>query len=91
MIVLVNKMDTTEPPYSEARFEEIEKAVSDKILKRVGYRPAAVTFVPISGWVGDNLAEPSSNLSWFKGPTLLEAFNSFDTPQSVFAEPSVHR
>ena len=71
MIVLVNKMDTTEPPYSEARFEEIKEAVSDPILKKVGYRPAKVTFVPISGWVGENLAEPSSNLSWYKGPTLL--------------------
>ena len=86
MIVLVNKMDTTEPPYSEARFEEIKEAVSDPILKKVGYRPAKVTFVPISGWVGENLAEPSSNLSWYKGPTLLEALDSIDAPEKPTAE-----
>ena len=66
MIVGVNKMDNTEPPYSEPRFEEIKKEVSIYI-KRVGYNPDAVAFVPISGWHGDNMLEPSENMSWFKG------------------------
>ena len=86
LIVVVNKMDATEPSYSQARFEEIEKAVSD-VIKTVGYNPAAVTFVPISGWVGDNMMEPSSNLSWFKGPTMLEALNSIDVIQRVTDKP----
>lgn len=66
LIVGVNKMDSTEPPYSEARFEEIKKEVSSYI-KKIGYNPAAVAFVPISGWNGDNMLEPSDKMPWFKG------------------------
>merc|ERR1712033_125269 len=66
LIVAVNKMDSTEPPYSGARFEEIQKEVSG-FIKKVGYNPAAVAFVPISGWHGDNMLEPSTNMGWYKG------------------------
>ena len=38
MIIGVNKMDSTEPPYSESRFEEIKKEVSSYI-KKIGYNP----------------------------------------------------
>lgn len=66
LIVGVNKMDSTEPAYSETRFEEIKKEVSSYI-KKIGYNPAAVAFVPISGWHGDNMLEASSKMPWFKG------------------------
>lgn len=66
LIVGVNKMDSTEPPYSESRFEEIKKEVSSYI-KKIGYNPAAVAFVPISGWHGDNMLEVSAKMPWFKG------------------------
>merc|ERR1711973_788933 len=66
LIVGVNKMDSTEPPYSQARFEEIQKEVTG-FIKKVGYNPAAVPFVPISGWHGDNMLEPSTNMGWYKG------------------------
>jgi len=66
LIVATNKMDSTEPPYSEARFEEIKKEVSGYI-KKIGYNPELVAFVPISGWHGDNMLEPSTNMSWYKG------------------------
>ncbi|XP_049890863.1 elongation factor 1-alpha-like [Epinephelus moara] len=66
LIVGVNKMDSTEPPYSKARFEEIQKEVSTYI-KKIGYNPKAVPFVPISGWNGDNMLEASEKMSWFKG------------------------
>merc|ERR1711948_159468 len=29
--------------------------------------PAAVAFVPISGWHGDNMIEASTNMGWYKG------------------------
>ncbi|XP_060948169.1 elongation factor 1-alpha-like [Limanda limanda] len=91
LIVGVNKMDNTEPPYSKVRFEEIKKEVKDYI-KKVGYNPAAVAFVPISGWHGDNMIEPSENMSWYTGwtvdrkegsstgTTLLEALDSILPP-----------
>jgi len=98
LIVGVNKMDSTEPPYSGARFEEITKEVSN-FIKKVGYNPAAVPFVPISGWHGDNMLEASSNMSWYKGweikrkegdakgTTLLEALDSIVPPSRPTEKP----
>jgi len=91
LIVGVNKMDTTEPPFSQSRFEEIQKEVS-AYVKKIGYNPATVPFVPISGWNGDNMLEPSANMPWFKGwqlerkgtkvegKTLLAALDGMEPP-----------
>merc|ERR1712100_739956 len=51
LIVAINKMDTTEPPFSKERFEEIKKEVQ-AYVKKVGYKPTEVPFVPISGFHG---------------------------------------
>jgi elongation factor 1-alpha len=98
LIVGVNKMDSTEPPYSQARFEEITKEVSN-FIKKVGYNPAAVAFVPISGWHGDNMLNTSANMSWYKGweitrkegnakgTTLLEALDAIIPPARPTDKP----
>eukprot|EP01045_Picozoa_sp_COSAG04_P039052 COSAG04_NODE_10750_length_755_cov_34.687500_1_plen_142_part_10 len=49
MIVACNKMDATTPKYHKDRFEEIKGEVQN-YLKKVGYKPAVIPFVPISGW-----------------------------------------
>lgn len=54
IIVCVNKMDLTEPPYSQKRFDEVVRGVSG-FLKKIGYDPTTVPFVPISGWTGENM------------------------------------
>jgi elongation factor 1-alpha len=41
-------MDATTPKYSKARYDEIVKEVSS-YLKKVGYNPDKIAFVPISG------------------------------------------
>jgi elongation factor 1-alpha len=66
IIVGINKMDTTEPPYSESRFNEIKKEV-ESYVNNVGYQSKAVAFVPMSGLYGDNMIEPSENMKWNKG------------------------
>lgn len=98
MIVGVNKIDNTTEPYSEARFNEISKEVSS-YLKKVGYNPKTVPVVPISGWHGDNMIEPSSNMPWYKGwsierkegnakgKTLLEALDSIIPPKRPTDKP----
>ncbi|XP_016136342.1 elongation factor 1-alpha-like, partial [Sinocyclocheilus grahami] len=98
LIVGVNKMDSTEPPYSQARFEEISKEVS-AYIKKIGYNPASVAFVPISGWHGDNMLEPSTNMGWFKGwkverkegnangVTLLDALDAILPPSRPTNKP----
>ncbi|KAJ2793223.1 translation elongation factor EF-1 alpha, partial [Coemansia helicoidea] len=66
LIVAVNKMDSVD--YSKDRFEEITKEVSN-FIKKVGFKPDEVAFVPISGWHGDNMLEPSASpkMAWYKG------------------------
>ncbi|KAB2034564.1 hypothetical protein ES319_D04G093800v1 [Gossypium barbadense] len=54
---------------NKARYDEIVKEVSS-YLKKVGYNPEKIPFVPISGFEGDNMIERSTNLDWYKGPTL---------------------
>ncbi|CAI7778010.1 unnamed protein product [Closterium sp. NIES-53] len=66
MICCCNKMDATTPKYSKARYEEIVKEVSS-YLKKVGYNPNKIPFVPISGFEGDNMIERPTNLDWYKG------------------------
>merc|ERR1712106_829382 len=65
LICAVNKVDSTEPKYSEARFSEITKEVR-AYVKKVGYNPDAVPMVPISGFHGDNMLEKSANMEWWK-------------------------
>merc|ERR1712218_177085 len=98
LIVGINKMDSIEPPYIGARFEEIQKEVGG-FIKKVGYNPAAVAFVPISGWHGDNMIEASTNMGWYKGwnverkegkangMTLLEALDSIIPPSRPTDKP----
>merc|ERR1719383_629549 len=95
-------MDSTEPPYSGARFDEIQKEVSG-FIKKVGYNPASVAFVPISGWAGDNMLEASTNMPWYKGwniekkvdkkdvkltgMTLLDAIDAIEPPTRPTDKP----
>ncbi|KYK68901.1 putative elongation factor 1-alpha (EF-1-ALPHA), partial [Toxoplasma gondii TgCatPRC2] len=78
MIVGINKMDSCN--YSEDRFNEIQKEVA-MYLKKVGYNPEKVPFVAISGFVGDNMVEESTNMSWYKGKTLVEALDTMEAPK----------
>jgi elongation factor 1-alpha len=86
LIVLINKMDITIPPYDQNRFEEVKNAVV-KLLKLVGYRPDKLPIIPVSGYKGDNLIERSENTPWYKGPTLFEALDSLEVPPKPLDKP----
>jgi elongation factor 1-alpha len=86
MIVIVNKMDDKTVNWSEDRYNEIKNELS-AYLKKVGYNPEKVPFVPCSGWNGDNMLEPSPNLKWWKGPTLLQALDAAVPPTRPSDKP----
>jgi len=86
MIVLINKMDSDTVNYAQERFNEIKEEVSG-FLKRIGYNPENIPFVPISGWVGDNMIDKSDNLSWYDGGTLLETLDSVTAPKRPSDKP----
>jgi elongation factor 1-alpha len=58
MIVALNKMDDKTVNWGQSRYDEIKKEVSD-YLKKIGYNPDKIPFIPISGWLGDNMTERS--------------------------------
>ena len=54
MVVCVNKMDEKTVNYAYERFDEIKRETTD-YLRKIGYNPAKIPFIPISGLIGDNL------------------------------------
>jgi len=96
LVIGINKMDCDVAGYKVDRYDEI-KAEMCMMLKQVGW-PAGfvqnkVPVMPISGWMGDNLIEPTKNMAWWAGAkvknqkkelitlvTLLDCLDKFVTP-----------
>jgi bifunctional enzyme CysN/CysC len=70
--VAVNKMDLVD--YSEERFNQIEKEYRE-YLGGIGVTPKDI--IPISAREGDNMVKRSEAMSWYKGPTIVEALDTF--------------
>jgi len=56
-------------------------------LKKIGFDPKKVPFIPISGWNGDNMVDKSDNLKWYKGPCLKEALDLIIPPTRPTEKP----
>jgi len=70
--VLVNKMDLVD--WSQARFEEIQGTFSAYLA---GIGVTADHFIPISAREGATIAQRRPELSWYEGPSVLEALDGF--------------
>jgi len=79
-------MDDKSVNWGQARYDEIKSEVSTYV-KKIGYNPDKINFVPISGWLGDNMIEKSANMPWYKGPTLLEALDLIEPPKRPTEKP----
>uniref|UniRef100_A0A3B0MY15 Translation elongation factor 1-alpha, putative n=1 Tax=Theileria annulata TaxID=5874 RepID=A0A3B0MY15_THEAN len=69
IIICVNKIDRFE--YSETMYNKVVEIIRKLVL--VYEKSVKLIFLPVSGLRGDNLIDKSSNLSWYKGPTLIES------------------
>jgi len=73
LIVGINKMDCDTAKYSQERYTEIKDEMHSMLVK-VGWKKEfvknCVPFLPISGWVGDNLLTKSDKMPWWKGVTV---------------------
>jgi elongation factor 1-alpha len=76
MIIAINKIDDTKPPYDKARYEAV-KADVDKLAKSVGYKDEQLQYVPVSAFAGDNVKE-KGKLDWWTGDTILQAVDKFE-------------
>jgi elongation factor 1-alpha len=75
MIVAINQMDATTPPYDKNRYEQVKSEI-DKLAKSVGYKNEQLQYIPVSAFVGDNIKE-KGKISWWTGDTLLKAIDNF--------------
>lgn len=73
VVICVNKMDMVD--YSEAVYQNI---VNDykKLAEKVGLKN--VHFIPVSALKGDNIVNPSLNINWFKGESLLQYLENIE-------------
>jgi bifunctional enzyme CysN/CysC len=66
VLVAVNKMDLV--AYSQERFDEIKE---DYVAFATQLEMKDLHFIPISALRGDNVVDPSTNMPWFDGGTLM--------------------
>jgi sulfate adenylyltransferase subunit 1 len=67
LVAAINKMDLV--GFSPEVFARIERQFS-ALVRQLGN--AEVTAIPLSALNGDNVVEPSANMPWYQGPTLLQ-------------------
>ena len=85
LIVLINKMDATSPPFSQERFTALKAEVTT-LLKNIGFKEDSFSFIPGSGYKGDNIVKATSNLGWWKGNTLIKQIDTFKPPEKATAK-----
>ncbi|KAK4426966.1 HBS1-like protein [Sesamum alatum] len=86
IIIVVNKMDVVE--YSKERFDVIKQKLGT-FLRSCGFKDSSILWIPASAMENQNLvANPSeARLSWFKGPSLLDAIDSLQLPARDYSKP----
>ena len=80
--VVVNKMDRV--GFASARFNEIKAEISGH-LTGLGISPTAI--IPISARDGDGVAVATSRMSWYRGPTVVEALDALTPARPLQALP----
>jgi elongation factor 1-alpha len=79
LVVAINQMDATKPPYDKKIYEQV-KADVDKLAKSVGYKDEQLQYVPVSAFIGDNV-KAKGKLAWWTGDTILQAVDKFTVPE----------
>lgn len=83
IVVAVNKLDLVN--FDESIYKSIENEFKE-LSKKLNLNE--VTFIPISALNGDNIVDPSENMSWYKGPTLLDFLETVNIQENENLEAS---
>ncbi len=86
LIVNVNKMDISGVDWSEDKYTQTCKEVSE-LLKVAGFKPEDVPMIPCSSFDGDNVFNKSDKAPWYTGPTLFDAIDSVKMPPKPVDKP----
>lgn len=76
LILLINKMDIIH--WSLEKFTHIKNSLSDYLIHELGLLDTNLSFIPISGFNGDNIVKKSTQCPWYDGPTLIENLTSLN-------------
>jgi elongation factor 1-alpha len=79
MIVAINKMDDTKPPYDKNKYEQVKGEV-EKLAKSVGYKDEQLQYIPVSAFAGDNIKD-KGKIDWWTGDPILKAIDNFTVPE----------
>jgi elongation factor 1-alpha len=85
LVIAINKMDMV--GFKQAEFDKLKAEVSEKLLKRVGFDPATVPFIPTSAFNGDNVITKSEKTTWYTGDTILQALDKLKEPPKPTDKP----
>ncbi|KAJ3225586.1 HBS1-like protein [Clydaea vesicula] len=74
----------TKEPWSQKKFEDVKDSVAS-FLVTAGFPRHLIYFIPISGFLGENLVEAKNPLlkSWYSGPTLHQQINQLKAPNRL--------
>ena len=76
VVIAINKMDLVD--YSEEKYNIIKGEI-EYLASKSEYKGQNLTFIPLSALKGDNVVDPSENMSWYKGSTLLHHLENLET------------
>jgi len=82
VVVAVNKMDLVN--YDQTVYDRIVGAYQE-FAAQLGLKD--VRPIPLSALAGDNVVTAGDNLSWYKGPTLIELLESLSVYEDAHEEP----
>ena len=82
IFVLVNKMDLVD--WNQKIFDDVCRDMTN-FLETIDVKPEK--FIPVSGFLGDNITTRSENLSWYTGDNLIETLNKIDDVRENIDSP----
>ncbi len=79
IVVTVNKMDLVN--WSQEVFEKIKQDYLTNVAPKLDVKD--IRFIPISALHGDNVVQPSQNMPWYEGPTLLHLLETINISKDI--------
>jgi elongation factor 1-alpha len=85
LIVAINKMDLVD--YDQRVYEKLKREITT-LLEGIGYRNVEkFPFIPVSAFHGEGVSKPSSEMTWYKGPTFDQSLEKLVEPEKPIEKP----
>jgi sulfate adenylyltransferase large subunit len=82
VVVVINKMDLA--GFDQTKFENV-RGEAEKWLSSIGIEP--LMYIPMAALSGDNIANRSEKMDWYKGLTFLESLDTLENDKPAADKP----